>query len=203
MKYFVKSMGVAAGCLAVSALLGGCFRQHIVSSPPAQRPAQSTEVAPAPAPAPVKDEAAPAVTESRDGVYVVDAPKPEEPAVVVQEGSLSDEAPVPGDTAASQPVRPDALEPSDGPAATVVPAGAAVAEGGKYFVQVGAFSDLENANKALARLLSDGYKGSKLDTTGEGLFRVQAGAFADRAAAEEALLRLQGQYPRGFVLKTD
>ncbi|NDV20267.1 hypothetical protein GO013_12690 [Pseudodesulfovibrio sp. JC047] len=75
------------------------------------------------------------------------------------------------------------------------------AEGGEYYVQVGAFTDLENANKVLARLLSDGYKDSVLSKTETGLFRVQAGAFPDEVSAEGALTRLKTDYPEGFVFK--
>jgi cell division septation protein DedD len=166
------------------------MRQHVVSSPPAQRPARGAEPAPAPTPAPAQTEARPEPVV--EGTYVVDAPKAETPAVTVQEGNLSEER-----------TAPPSPQAEAAPRAT---AQAAVPQGGvdaKYYVQVGAFSDLENANQALARLLSDGYKGSKLDATSDGLFRVQAGAFDDREAAEAALDRLRAQYPKGFVLKTD
>lgn len=77
----------------------------------------------------------------------------------------------------------------------------AVAAGGPYFVQVGAFSDEQNANRALARLIADGYKGSVMVKTDEGLFRVQAGSFPDEATAGAALDKLRTDYPKGFVLK--
>ncbi|XXJ18293.1 SPOR domain-containing protein [Desulfovibrio caledoniensis] len=76
-----------------------------------------------------------------------------------------------------------------------------VAAGGPYYVQVGAFSDEQNANRALARLIADGYKGSVMVKTDEGLFRVQAGAFPDEATAGAALNKLKADYPKGFVLK--
>lgn len=74
-------------------------------------------------------------------------------------------------------------------------------QGGPYFVQVGAFSDMENANRALTRLIDDGYKGSVIVKTDEGLFRVQAGSFPDEATAGAALDKLKSDYPKGFVLK--
>ena len=86
------------------------------------------------------------------------------------------------------------------PETSVTPAPLA-GTGGAYYVQVGAFSDLENANRALSRLLSDGYKGSVLIKTDEGLYRVQAGSFPDEASAGVALDRLKADYPKGFVLK--
>ncbi len=194
MKFNGKYMSLAVmASLVTLMVLGGCMRQHVVSSPPAQRPARGVEPAPAPTPAPAETEAKsePVV----EGTYVVDAPTAEGPAIAVQEGDLSEER--------TRPITPQPVLTA--PNATAQPAAtqtSTVADA-KYYVQVGAFSDLENANQALARLLSDGYKGSKLDATSDGLFRVQAGAFDDRKAAEAALDRLRAQYPKGFVLKTD
>lgn len=76
-------------------------------------------------------------------------------------------------------------------------------ETGSYHVQVGAFSDLENANKVLSRLLSDGYKGSTLEKGDTGMYRVRAGAFADKDAADAALEALRADFPGGFVLKAE
>ncbi|MEZ7198247.1 SPOR domain-containing protein [Pseudodesulfovibrio karagichevae] len=76
-----------------------------------------------------------------------------------------------------------------------------MAAGGPYYVQVGAFSDEKNANRALERLIADGYKGSVVVKTDEGLFRVQAGSFPDEATAGAALDKLRTDYPKGFVLK--
>ncbi|MGE4421787.1 MAG: SPOR domain-containing protein [Pseudodesulfovibrio sp.] len=76
-----------------------------------------------------------------------------------------------------------------------------VAATGPYYVQVGAFSDEKNANRALERLIADGYKGSVVVKTDEGLFRVQAGSFPDEATAGAALDKLRTDYPKGFVLK--
>ena len=78
-----------------------------------------------------------------------------------------------------------------------------VAETGPYYVQVGAFSDLENANKVLAGLLSDGYKGSMLEKTDNGMYRVHAGAFENKDDAALALESLKAGFPNGFVLKVE
>jgi len=220
----VKKTGMmVAACLVAALTLGGCARQHIVSSPPAQRPAERATPLPAertPEPSAAQD----AESERRDseGVYVVDAPVTEEAPRSVAESELAEEplhtgtAPA---TASPGPASSDPVTAADdafaapatghtplahgthpGATATAMPE---VVEGGSYFVQVGAFSDLENANRALARLIADGYKGSRLDATGDGLFRVQAGAFGDHGSAETALERLRAEYPKGFVLKTD
>ena len=77
----------------------------------------------------------------------------------------------------------------------------ALAAGGPYYVQVGAFGELDNANRVLSRLLKDGYKDSVLIRTDEGLYRVQAGSFPDETAAGKALDALRTDFPKGFVLR--
>lgn len=181
---------------ATALLLTGCFRKHIVSSPPAKRPAQET--APAPKPEVVMEEQKLEVIEE---TYVVDAPEEgAAPAPKVEEGELIDEPVVPPTEAAITESSPQAEAMKE----TVVeaeekPVPAPMAE--MYYVQVGAFSELENANNVLAGLIEEGYKGSKLVKTDSDMYRVQAGAFADEAAAVEALLKLQADYPKGFILK--
>jgi cell division protein FtsN len=85
--------------------------------------------------------------------------------------------------------------------ATGADSAATATASGPYYVQVGAFSDMENADRALKRLIADGYKGSVMIKTDEGLFRVQAGSFPDETAAGAALEELRTDYPNGFVLK--
>lgn len=179
----------------VALTLGGCARKHIVSSPPAQRPAKRVE----PAPKPTVVEEAPEVIED---TYIVDAPKEEAaPAPRVEEGNLEEEP-------LAAPAQVEAVAPEAAPEVAKETAAEAAVEAADvapmaemYYVQVGAFSDLENANNVLSGLIADGYKGSKLSKTESGLFRVQAGAFADKAAAEDVLMKLQAEYPKGFVLK--
>lgn len=229
MKIHGKSgLMLAAAYLIAALALGGCARQHIVSSPPAQRPADRVVPAPAPGSAESAQPAGATATKPADeqwqgseGVYVVDAPATEEPKAVLED-DLDEEqgwvkatapaTPADPDAAASgtAPARaataePDAVTPDAASLGSTAPdqAPMAVTPGGQYYVQVGAFSDLENANRALARLIKEGYKGSKLDATADGLYRVQAGTFADPAEAGAALERLRTQYPKGFVLKTD
>ncbi|OIQ50307.1 rare lipoprotein A [Pseudodesulfovibrio hydrargyri] len=114
-----------------------------------------------------------------------------EPAPVRTPTNPEDEIVGIGDVAGT-----DGATRADTPAATP-----AVAAGGPYYVQVGAFSDEKNANRALQRLIADGYKGSVMVKTDEGLFRVQAGSFPDEATAGAALDKLRTDYPKGFVLK--
>ncbi|ADU64153.1 MAG: SPOR domain-containing protein [Pseudodesulfovibrio sp.] len=210
---------IAAAYLIATLALGGCARQHIVSSPPAQRPADRAMPTPAPGPAETAETAGATASRSADeqwqgseGVSVVDAPATGESKAVFED-DLDEE---PGWVKATSPATtapPEAAQPAAAASASTEPAqSAAIApdaatvamtQGGKYYVQVGAFSDLENANRALARLIKEGYKGSKLDATADGIYRVQAGAFADPVEAGAALDQLRAEYPKGFVLKTD
>jgi len=177
-------------------LLSGCFRKHIVSSPPSKRPAQTTT--PAPKPTVVIEEDKLEIIEE---TYEVDAPaEASAPAPVVKEGELAEEPLAAPTEAAITESSPEAKAMQESvteaeEAQTPTP----MAE--MYYVQVGAFSDMENANNVLADLIGQGYKGSKLVKTDGGLFRVQAGAFADEAAAVEALVLLQPEFPKGFILK--
>ncbi|BDQ34536.1 SPOR domain-containing protein [Pseudodesulfovibrio portus] len=96
-----------------------------------------------------------------------------------------------------------AMEPAETdpePPSTAMPV---IVETGPYYVQVGAFSDLENANKVLAGLLADGYKGSMLEKTDNGMYRVHAGAFENTDDAAVALEDLKTAFPNGFVLKVE
>ncbi|MDC0335780.1 SPOR domain-containing protein [Pseudodesulfovibrio sp.] len=179
-----RSLTTMLSVLAIAAMmtlvLAGCGRKHIVSSPPAQKPAGG--VAPAPKPAVVDEK--PTVLED---TYVVDAPDEETAqGAPVQEGDLADEQVAP-----EQSMEAEQAETAPEP----------VPMADMYYVQVGAFSDLENANNVLAGLLNDGYKGSRLIKTDADLFKVQAGAFPDKGAAEEALMQIQTTYPEGFILK--
>lgn len=87
---------------------------------------------------------------------------------------------------------------------TVVVQEAAKAEAAPdFYVQVGAFSNAENAQNVLADLLSRGYAGARVVTVtvnSKELRRVQAGAFATRAQAESELSRLQADYPQSIVV---
>lgn len=193
-------------CLAVTLfalILGGCARKHIPSTPPARhKPAQAPESEPAPKPKVVEDK--PLVIEE---TYVVDAPDENgEPAVRVEEDELAEEPlpdPVeveatPAETASTAEDAPTVAEES-APAQTEAVEATPMAE--MYFVQVGAFSKLENANAVLAQLIANGYKGSKFVKTGSGLYRVQAGAFAEKADAETAQEALMDEFPNSFILK--
>lgn len=196
----ISGMGLAVttALLLVALLSGGCFRKHVVSTPPAQRPAEPAKTEPAPQPAISEETPEPGIIEE---TYVVDAPVEEKVAdTEVAEGELAEEPVAEKPAVQSHEVIKEEVqtETVEEMAAEPVPTAS-----GLYFVQIGAFSDLENANRALARLLADGYQGSKLDKTDTGLFRVQAGIFPDEASARDALLALQSDYPNSFIFKKD
>ncbi|MDD3311680.1 SPOR domain-containing protein [Pseudodesulfovibrio sp.] len=212
MKRIIRNTLTAlAATLLGLTLLGGCFRQHIESS----TPPGVTRVGPTPAarsdhaePPKVIDESAATPEAAKpqepgpviEETYVVDAPKEAEaPEPQVSEGDL-DAEPAPATAPAAKP----APAPAAKPAAIAPEADAAVAPevmGDMFYVQVGSFSELENANKVLASLIDRGYDGSKLVMTDDGQFRVQAGAFTDKTAARTALDKLLPAFKGAFILK--
>jgi len=105
---------------------------------------------------------------------VVAEPEPEAP-----EASEAPEPPVP-DIPAPSPVAPPAPQPPPAPAP---------AADGEWFVQVGAFGSLDNAEALVSRLRSDGYE-AFLTTIGS-LHRVRVGPYADRAEADRVADRLR------------
>ena len=180
-----------SGTLAVMLILvlNGCGRKHIVSSPPGQQPTAPVVTTPA-----QKTEAVQKKPELIEETYTVDAPKEAAPVATIREGELEEE-PMTAPSTTGQTAAPEA-----GQDKKTESEAQSAPQGKIYYVQIGAFSDLENANRALARLLSDGYKGSRLSRTEDGLFRIQAGTFPDEASAREALSKLLADYPKGFVL---
>ncbi|WP_243544624.1 SPOR domain-containing protein [Pseudodesulfovibrio tunisiensis] len=209
-----------AACMALS----GCMRQHIQSAPPARTPAESHAAQPAPAPKPAP---LPAPRTEEPGIieenYTVDAPAQAEQAEPLHEADLGEENLPEARPAVSEPAeaQPEATPAEAGePEAQATPAAeeakaeetvaiaeaqdaAPAVEGASHYVQVGAFSDVTNANRVLARLLQDGYDGSKLVKTDDGLFRVQAGIFPDGDAAREVMEKLKAEFPASFVLTAD
>ncbi|CCH49407.1 SPOR domain-containing protein [Pseudodesulfovibrio piezophilus] len=209
-KHLCTLLSTVAAVMVVFSL-GGCFRKHIVSSPPAQRPAQSVKAAPQQAVRPEVVEETPEVIEE---TYVVDAPtEANAPAPKVEESDLAEESvgkveeKVTASAAEAAPAKAEITAEVREEKETLAAVSEAMEEtstvmtGGAYYIQVGAFSDLENANKALSKLIAAGYKGSQLVRTDTGLFRVQAGAFSTQEEAEDALMELLSSYPKGFVLQ--
>jgi len=218
-----------AAMTAMLILTTGCARKHIVSSPPTEEPAKQVEVTPAPQPEAAQEQPG-LIDETYEVDAPEEAGAPE---AKIEESDLAEDvtpAPAKVDGEMAEPAKTEVQEANEmkeeaAAAAVATPEAEAAAKPveeqtaadvsepeveeeatpltGMYYVQIGAFSDLENANRALARLLSDGYKGSRLSKMDDGLFRVQAGAFPDETSAGEALSKLLTDYPKGFVLKQD
>jgi rare lipoprotein A len=68
-----------------------------------------------------------------------------------------------------------------------------------FWVQVGAFSDLDNARRSRRRLEDLGER-AVVSEGPRGLLRVRSGPFSDRTEAEEGLGRLRGGWPEAMVV---
>jgi len=74
---------------------------------------------------------------------------------------------------------------------------------GRFFVQVGAFSLRENADKMMREMQGAGYKGTRVvlaDVDGRSFWRVQVGEFPNLDQAREALGSLASRNPSAFVI---
>lgn len=123
---------------------------------------------------------------------------------IVEEPSSSRAKPLV--TAEARPVRHEAkAQQAEAPrkAAAKIEAQVAANEPtGRYSVQVGAFSQDENARKVQARLVQQGFRIVKITRAvrgGKELSVVQAGSFDAREKAEEALSRIREEFPSSFI----
>ena len=76
------------------------------------------------------------------------------------------------------------------------------AESGRYAVQVGAFSQDDNARRVQKKLVQSGYDNARITRVvrgGKELSTVQAGSFEQREKAEEALRILRMEFPASFI----
>ena len=98
----------------------------------------------------------------------------------------------------SQPVR----SPQQQESATATPLRSAGSATGMWAVQLGSFSNLQNAEKLAADLRTQGFAAflSKLSTSSGELHRVRIGPQKDRVAAEAMAARLQKAGHAGKVL---
>lgn len=70
------------------------------------------------------------------------------------------------------------------------------------YIQVGAYSEAENARKVHGELVRNGFKGSRIETvsrSGRRIHVVKAGTFAHQQSAKSALNVLQRYYPGCFI----
>ena len=220
-KRFSISTLLALLLLMSTLVTAGCFRKHIVSTPPSKAPTRTTTTTAAPEPKPeVKQiEEEPMVIEE---TYEINAPKKEAITNEVGETDLGEE-PLPEPEAVDTAATP-APEPAAPEVATTAPAAEPVVEapaeklsepmetvdpanntpapiGDVYYVQVGAFSEQSNAENVLADLVARGYDESRIVESAGGLFKVQAGTFSGTPEAETAVEAMQSMFPKAFILK--
>ena len=126
-----------------------------------------------------------APAETAQPAVVVETPKPE--TQPTPEPSPAREAPAPATNAATEPAK------------QAEPAASAT---GMWAVQLGSFSNKENAEKLAADLRKQGYAAflSQLDTPGGQLHRVRIGPQKDRESAEAMAARLAKVGHKGQVV---
>jgi cell division septation protein DedD len=121
-------------------------------------------------------------------------PEAEAPAVAVDAATGLPEPAAP--PTAPAPETAPATSPAPAPVATAPPTPAALPAaiaGGRYAVNVGSFSNLDNARALADRLRSSGLPltSEPVDVAGKPAMRLRVGPYGDRAAAEAARLRVQ------------
>jgi len=163
-----------------------------------QRPAEVRE-SPAPvalpAPQPVA-ETAPAGPEQQEAVVA-------SPPATEVAGTVSAPAPAPvREDAARTVATAKPTEPAPTPGAAEPPPAAGE---GAWFVQVGAFSTAEAANRLVRELKGDGYSVRVVPVTrgGRTLHRVRVGPAPDKAGADQLAQRLKARGLPGAVVQND
>lgn len=114
----------------------------------------------------------------------------EEPIAAVDPAS-GETTPVPTEPATTAPApAPVAATPPPAPAAPLPVAAA----GGRYVVNVGSFSNLDNARALANKLRAQGLPltSESVDVSGKPAMRLRVGPYAERTAAEAARLRVEG-----------
>ncbi len=153
---------------------------EIVASQPPASVATSPSTLAAVEPALPGDEGAEAPDSSSSGDDDDDAgaaskPQPAKPAPTVRAAPPKSPAPPPVSAAAVKP-----------------------APGGRWFVQIGGFADLDNARSVQSKLQSLGQPNvlAPIETPKGTIYRVRAGPYANRAAAQAAFARISAAgYP--------
>lgn len=144
------------------------------------------------------------------GAQVAAAPPGKRPASTFTERTITEEVPKAQVAQSSKPraERPAQLAESKSEATKVNRMTQASVrqpapeQGGKYAVQVGAFSQEDNARRVREKLVQAGFGGAKVTRTERGgkvVSVVQAGRYAQRESAEEALRTLKQEFPTSFI----
>ncbi|MBI5518784.1 MAG: septal ring lytic transglycosylase RlpA family protein [Desulfovibrio sp.] len=95
-----------------------------------------------------------------------------------------------------------AQQPKAVPQAQAMSTAQAFEAGARYSVQVGAFSQDENARRVKDRLVQSGFRGASVVRAvrgGRELSVVQAGSFDAREQAEEVLRAVKDEFPASFI----
>ena len=71
---------------------------------------------------------------------------------------------------------------------------------GRFYVQVGAFSNKSNADSLVAKLQKQGKGGRTYYAQDVNFWRVQAGPYPSLNNAEDAATAMHGEYPNNFVV---
>ena len=134
-----------------------------------------------------------AATDDPNAVTTVDHASQPAPRTEYEPGPEPEGAAVAMDAATGLP---EAAAPSPAPVAAPPPALAplpAATAGGRYAVNVGSFSNLDNAGALADRLRASGLPltSEPVDVSGKPALRLRVGPYGDRAAAEAARLRVQ------------
>lgn len=103
----------------------------------------------------------------------------------------------------AQPAQAAQARPSSQPVAQPVSTQAAAAQAdGRYTVQVGAFSQEDNARRVKDKLVQSGFRGARVTRSERGgkVFSVvHAGNYERKEAAEEALRTVKQEFPASFI----
>jgi DedD protein len=108
--------------------------------------------------------------------------------------TASTASPAPAPPAASQPPAPTAARPLTAPS---TPTEASRPASGRFIVNLGSYSNLDNAEALRARLAKGGYaiSSERIEVDGKPAQRLRAGPFRNRAEAEAAALKLGQSEP--------
>ncbi len=147
-------------------------------------PAQSPAPVPVPVPAPVQPQVQPVpATVDRIEVTEQHAGAPESRRQVAANGTSLEDVPV-----KTEPLPPSSSKPVPAPVPTTPQPGPATARGGRYVVQVGAFSQEANAMALQKKLKTIGQE-STIDHTS--LYLVRVGPFETREQAASVRSKLE------------
>lgn len=116
-------------------------------------------------------------------------PKPDaKPEAKPPAAAIKPAPPVASTVTKPEPIKPEPTKPKPAPPAAADAAAHSPAQQGHWYVQVGVFSDIDNARHLAGQLKSGGYPTviSPAETHAGVAYRVKAGPYANQAQAEAA-----------------